>query len=1596
VAQGIHEILDELYASATDEQDKGSKFERLMQAYLQADLLWADRFSDVWLWMEWPDRHGKPDTGIDLVAVERDGSGLTAIQCKFYAPNHYLQKSDIDSFFTASGKSGFSQRVIISTTDKWSKHAEDALADQQIPVQRLRVQDLDESSVDWSQFTLSTPDVIQLKERKALRGHQITALDKVREGLSVADRGKLIMACGTGKTFTSLKIAEDLVGAGGSVLFLVPSISLLAQTLREWTIEADVRLRPHAVCSDPKASAKTKTEDISIHDLAYPASTDPAQLVTRIGKANPDEPGMTVVFSTYQSLGAVADAQALGLAEFDLIICDEAHRTTGATLAGEDESAFVKVHDQTFIKGRKRLYMTATPRIYDDTSKAKAGQANAVLASMDNTALYGEELHRLGFGEAVSKGLLTDYKVLVLAVDEKAISTTFQAQLADSNSELTLDDAAKIVGCWNGLAKRGVTDAGFATDPEPMGRAVAFARSIKDSQRFASLFTELVAQYADNHEDEDVLRAEAEHVDGTFNVLRRNERLDWLKAPLDAGNARVLSNARCLSEGVDVPALDAVMFLNPRNSVVDVVQSVGRVMRKAPGKAFGYVILPIGIPSTKTPEEALADNEKFKVVWQVLQALRAHDERFNAMVNQIDLNSTTPDKIQVIGVGGFETDRDGSSTSTQAVQTAFSFPQLDDWRDAIYAKLVTKVGSRRYWEDWARDIARIAERHTTRIHALLDTPGLAIRSEFEKFLSGLRANLNEGISHGDAIDMLAQHLITQPVFSALFSDYAFAERNPVSQVMQRMLDVLDEHNLDDEQQILDAFYDSVRLRAEGIDNAAGKQRIITELYEQFFKIAFPRTAEQLGIVYTPVQVVDFILRSVQQVLIDEFGATLGDEGVHVLDPFTGTGTFLVRLLQSGLIPTEALAGKYASELHANEILLLAYYIAAINIEATFHDLTGADFTPFDGIVLTDTFQIAEDGDAMDLDVFPANNARVEAQKQLDIRVIVGNPPYSVGQSNQNDDAQNLKYPTLDARIGDTYAKLSTATNKNSLYDSYIRAIRWASTRIASSPDGGVVAFVTNNGYLDGNTADGLRKTLTDEFSTVYCYNLRGNQRTAGELSKQEGGKIFGSGSRNGVAVLLLVRNPQHTGPCRVKYADIGDYLDRDAKLQHIEAANLATLNWQDIAPNAAGDWINQRSLDFPGFHPIGTKDVDLQPSVFSLYSRGLATARDSWVYNSSRSSLEGTVRSMVDHYNGEVTRLEALRTTTSSSTAAANAVRDPQHFSWNRTDFANADKGRRYEVRPSSYRIGTYRPFMKQHVYFDRALNDMVYRLDRIFPEPDLPNVGIYVVGMGSAVPFSAWATDCLPDLHVTGSGSGGQFFPRWTYTPSDGALEFDSDTPGWHRQDNITDAALALYRKTYGDDIGRDDLFAFVYGLLHSPNYRTRYEADLKKALPRLPFLTQRADFDAFAEAGAELLELHLTYESAAPYDLDEVRTDLYEGEDLYRVAKLSFAKNGKAPDRSTLVYNSHLTLTGIPDAAYAYQLGSRSALEWIIDRWQDKTDKDSGIRNDANAWGAEHDNPRYIVDLIKRVTTVSVRTVEIVKSLPPLRVAGTSAPQT
>lgn len=1639
----LQDILQSYREAASTQREAGTYFEELTVCYLKNEPAYAELYQDVMTYSRWAEQQGldKRDAGIDLAAVTFDGE-VHAIQCKNYAPDYRVQKADIDSFFTASGKHPFTHRLIVATTNLWSTHAEDALRGQRIPVNKIDLHALENSVIDWAKF--APRKRLVLREKKTLRKHQENALTKVKLGLAEHDRGKLIMACGTGKTFTSLKIAETLVGAGGRVLFLVPSLALLSQTLTEWTQESEIRLRSYAVCSDSDVGKKRSKESDAVqtftHELQYPATTDARHLAKEV-KLRHDAEHISVVFATYHSIDVVADAQNHGLDDFDLIICDEAHRTTGTKFEGEDDSHFVKVHDAGFIRGKKRLYMTATPRIYADSAKATAERDNVALCSMDDETLYGPNLCVLTFSEAVKRGLLVDYKVIVLSIEESHVSRRIQNLLKSENNELRVDDAAKIIGCWKALAKQGLTED-LGQDAQPMKRAVAFCQVIEQpksakthkvaSKAIASMFQAVVEAYqesasADEKETAAILHCEAEHVDGGMNATEKDEKISWLKATAPEDTCRILSNVRCLSEGVDVPALDAVLFLTPRSSQVDVVQSVGRVMRNAPGKNRGYIVLPVVIPAGMEPHEALNDNDTYKVVWQVLQALRSHDDRFDAMINKLDLVGKDPAKMEVIaitdkigkkpskkkGAEGKKAAARGKARGGQTIgtsiagapmgeQMAIEF-EIGEIERAIYAKLVQKVGNRHHWEDWAKDIAQIARTHIDRITGIIENKANAReRAAFDSFAEELRDDLNDSITREEIVEMLAQHLVTKPVFDALFAGHGFASENPMSRAMQGVLDVLQEHRLEKEAGPLRQFYESVRLRAEGINTPEGRQKVVVELYDKFFRNAFPKMSERLGIVYTPIEIVDFILKSVDHLLRSEFGQTLGSPGVHILDPFTGTGTFITRLLQSGLISKEELPNKYASEIHANEIVLLAYYIAAINIEAAYHGVVGGEYQPFEGICLTDTFQLYEKDDLISR-VLVDNSSRRSRQKKLDIRVIIGNPPYSVGQKSENDNNENVNYPQLDQRISDTYAKRTSATNKNALYDSYIRAIRWASDRVGSS---GIVGFVTNAGFVDATTASGLRQCLAEEFSSLYIFHLRGNQRTAGELSRREGGKVFGSGSRAPVAISLLVKNPRDSERGQIFYRDVGDYLTREEKLAAVGAfGSIAGVEdatgWTRITPDVHGDWLKQRDSGFSRHIALADKSGATQ-SVFVLNTPGIQSNRDAWVFGPSRSGVLAQITTFIEFYNSEVARLRSDIRVRSPEDVGDLVDNDPKKIKWTSGLKRRLVAGE--ELRFDSTRVvqSLYRPFTKEWLYFAPELLHRPGQTARLFPR-QMTNRAIGVSGSESRAGYSVLMVDAPPSkdaIDVVGS----QLFPLYTYNvevtddeDQDAPLLNAAATPRASnpgvpvRTDGITDAGLAHFRSAYPSEISesitKEDVFYYVYGILHSTEYRERYADNLGKELPRIPRVKRPDDFWAFSRTGRALGELHVGYERvpeyAAKIDGPAKPTGVQ-----YHVEKMKF---GKGKDKTVIQYNDFIVVREIPLEAYEYVVNGKSAIEWVMERQGVAVDKVSGITKDANDWATETvGDPRYPLSLLLRVITVSLETVRAVRSLPKLEILG------
>lgn len=1580
----VYEAIEYIRSTATSERDKGTKFERLTRFFLKNDPLWKARFSEVWMWENAPTNDGA-DIGIDLVAQEREDGSFWAIQCKCLDDDATLDYKSVGTFYGKTGVDGtYPHTMIVTTAARFSGHL-DSVADNWGTV-RIFTDDMAASEIDYSDWIEGrTSTVRALKEP---RPHQAEAIRDCLRGFETHDRGKLIMACGTGKTITALRLTEALLHSegqtGGRVLFLAPSIALVGQSMREWANQSKLPMECAVVCSDAKAAhVDEDTWESSLRDLPYPASTDPESVFTQMREV--EKGSLAVIFSTYQSIQVVADAQKLGLPSFDLIICDEAHRTTGMAEQGKQEEAseFVKVHDNRIVQGKKRLYMTATPRIYGDRAVRIANADSYVVSSMDDESVFGPEFYHLSFGRAIDENLLTDYKVIALTVPEDTVSEVYQRAMVEEGDGFGVTESARIIGCWKGMLDQGEV-AG-----QKLKNAVAFCTTIAESKRMSDYFKRTVDAYIDYEKEQGhslpAFRCKIEHVDGTMDSNTRREHLRWLEQTESGEDAacRILSNARCLAEGVDVPNLDAVIFLQPKKSQIDIIQAVGRVMRRFEGKQFGYIILPIVIPAGMTAEQTLDDDETFGVVWDILKALRSHDERLDARINALpyDKNKANPVvSTGSIGTDSKKTDQGRNLESNddipfQGEQLGIDLGASQQLQEAINALIVKKCGTKVYWDVWAKDIAEIAKRHIERISEIIHTDENA-NSEFQKFLRGLRDSLNESITEAQAVEMLAQHIITLPVFEALFAGAGFAKSNPVSVAMEQMLTVLRQHTLEteSEKRELRELYASVRMRAEGIRTDAGRQSVIKDLYESFFKEAFKATSEKMGIVYTPNQVVDYILHAADRLLYQEFGQHLCDEGVHILDAFTGTGTFIVDLINDKeLMPDDKLPYKYRNEIHCNEIMLLAYYIASINIEHAFHSRIGGEYESFPGAVLTDTFQMYEENDPFDVEMFVDNSERVLRQMETPIHVLIGNPPWSIGQESANDNNANENYPTLDRKIEKTYAQKSSSGLKKGLYDSYIRAFRWASDRIE---DRGIISFVTNGGWLRSGSGDGFRKCLTEEFSSIYVFDLRGNQRTQGEQSRKEGGKIFGSGSRAPVAITILVKNPDAIEHGKIYYHDIGDYLTREEKLSLIHASvSGEQFEWDVLRPDRHGDWLEQRDDHWYKLVPIGidNRTTGQRHGLFSIFSLGVSTNRDTWVYNFSREEVNKNVKASI-----KIIHEEQDRYVQAVGLRVEDVVRmNPRLVSWSTKLLKTVESNKPIVFSKSSTTTAGYRPFCKQYLYYDTSLNERPGQHKLFFPSRKISNC---IIALSGSKGLSALMANTIVDLHFVGDT---QCFPLYWYE-GNGSGQFS-------RHDAITDEALTFFRKAYPNGIAgptkqsrrrlieKEDIFYYIYGILHSEEYRSRFDANLRKELPRIPLAE---NFEAFCYSGKALAELHLNYESAELYSLTVIGDATNPGpvEKLRWGKKRNTASGKLEPDKSVLVYNGNLSFKDIPDAAHRYVVNGRSPLEWMIDRYQVKTDTASGIVNDPNLYS---DDPLYIANLIRRLVTVSVETMKIVDSM-------------
>ncbi|GAA8432387.1 DEAD/DEAH box helicase family protein [Helicobacter pylori] len=1454
------------------------------------------------------------------IVITTSNEEYIAVQCKFH--QNSISYNDISPFLTqllsGVGEVKFKKGIIISTSNLTSEALK---AIEQIrstgmgiDIDEITEEDFIYSRIDWEKFDpTKTEDEIPLCDKKRPRPHQTEAIEKTKEYFSDPKnaRGKLIMACGTGKTYTSLKIMEALDPK--ITLFLAPSIALLSQTFREYAQEKSEPFYASIVCSDDKTgqSKKNKSknednDDIKFSELPLKPSTRLEDILSTYEKAQKENKRF-IIFSTYQSALRIKEAQEAGLGEIDLIICDEAHRTVGAmysTNERDDKNAFTLCHSDENIKAKKRLYMTATPKVYSESSKAKAKEKDDIIYSMDDAEVFGEEIYTLNFERAIALDLLTDYKVIILAVRSENLSgvtnsvnkkiSQLEAKGTKLDKKLINNEfVCKIVGTHKGLAKQDVialdnenkedNDLKNKADTFVSQRAISFCKSIQTSKNIKDSFETIMECYDEELKKKSFknLQINIDHVDGTMNCKERLDKLEELNK-FEPNICKVLSNARCLSEGVDVPALDSVIFFDGRSAMVDIIQAVGRVMRKAKNKKRGYIILPIALKESeiKNLDEAVK-NTNFQNIWKVLKALRSHD---TSLVDE----ATFREKIKIFGSDDasnpddeeeLQKDKTEQSDPKEAQKTLFDAILLQDLANAVYNVMPTKLGDRNYWENFAKKTGNIARTLNECLKQLFGkNPEI-----FDNFLTSLRGNIHQNIKEEEALDMIISHIITKPIFDAIFGDNI---QNPIAKALDKMVLKLSDLGLEGETKDLKNLYESVKTEAARAKSQKSQQELIKNLYNTFFKEAFRKQSEKLGIVYTPIEVVDFILRATNGILKKHFNTDFNDKNITIFDPFTGTGSFIARLLskENDLISDEALKEKFLNHLFAFDIVLLSYYIALINITQAAQN-RDSSLKNFKNIALTDSLDYLEEKN--DKGAFPLF-ADLKENKEIKttladqkIQVIIGNPPYSSGAKSENDNNQNLTHPKLEKWVYETYSKNSTAKVGATTRDTLIHSIRMASDLLK---DKGVLGFVVNGSFIDSKSADGFRKCVAKDFSRLYALNLRGNQRTSGEVSKKEGGKIFDSGSRATVAIIFFVKDkdaPNHT----IFYYEVEDYLKREAKLNLLaNFENLDSVPFKEIIPNDKGDWINQRNDDFEKLIPLKRdKKLKIFDTIFDLNSNGVTSGRDPWVYNFSPNALKQSVQNCIDTYNADLKRFnerfrEAFKQRTQGVKKAdrykhlnnQEITTDKTKIAWS-CDLKN--KFIKNENLPESgmerVRLALYRPFNKQWLYWDKTWNEEQSQLPKIFPDKSVRNVVINTTTRN----LCSLIGDAIPDTHFIGDANA---YPLYYY-----------DDLG-NRYNAISSYALNLFRRHYKDNaIVEEEIFYYIYAIFHHKGYLEKYKNSLAKEAPRIAL---SEDFKELSVLGKELAELHLNYENGEMHE--SVKRNLLENagmEGYYDVAKMT-----------------------------------------------------------------------------------------------------------
>ncbi len=1565
-----YKLIKEKLQAIPNSRRKGSLFEKISKQFLQEHDS-ANEYESIELWGDWKLKGKEHDRGIDIV-IQTTSKEYIAVQCKFHQSS--ISLNDISTFLTqlqsGVGEVRFKKGIIISTshlTSEALKAIEQIRSTGMgIDIDEITEEDFIYSQIDWEKFDpTQTQGEIPLCDKKKPRPHQTEAIKATKEYFSNPKnaRGKLIMACGTGKTYTSLKIMEALDPK--ITLFLAPSIALLSQTFREYAQEKSDPFYASIVCSDDKTgqSKNEDNDDIKFSELPIKPSTRLEDILSVYEKAQKENKRF-IIFSTYQSALRIKEAQEAGLNGIDLIICDEAHRTVGAMHSSnerDDKNAFTLCHSDENIKAKKRLYMTATPKVYSESSKAKAKEKDNVIYSMDDEETFGEEIYTLNFSKAIALDLLTDYKVIILAVRKENLSgvtNSVNKKISQLEAEGTKLDkklinnefVCKIVGTHKGLAKQDLIvlddenkeDHNLQNqyDTAPSQRAINFCKSINTSKNIKDSFETIMECYDEELKKKSFknLKISIDHVDGTMNCKDRLEKLEELNE-FQPNTCKVLSNARCLSEGVDVPALDSVIFFDGKSAMVDIIQAVGRVMRKAKNKKRGYIILPIALEESeiKNLDEAV-NNTNFKNIWKVIKALRSHDP---SLVDE----ATFKEKIKIFG--------SDDNKKQDDEKTLFDAILLQDLADAMYNVMPTKLGDRNYWENFTKKTGNIARTLNNRLKIIFDkNPEF-----FHGFLDSLRENIHANIREDEALDMITSHIITKPIFDALFGDNI---KNPIAKALDKMVQKLATLGLQGETKDLKNLYESVKTEATHAKSQKSQQELIKNLYNTFFKEAFKKQSEKLGIVYTPIEVVDFILRATNGILKKHFNTDFNDKNITIFDPFTGTGSFIARLLskENALISDEALKEKFQKNLFAFDIVLLSYYIALINITQAAQN-RDSSLKNFKNIALTDSLDIYEEKNDKGVFAFfedlKENKEIKDTLADQNIRVIIGNPPYSAGAKNENDNNQNLSHPKLEKLVYEKYGKNSTAKNVGATTrDTLIQSIRMASELLK---DKGVIGFVVNGSFIDSKSADGFRKCVAKEFSHLYVLNLRGNARTSGENRKKEGDGIFDSGSRATIAIVFFVKD-KSTPDNTIFYYEVEDYLKREAKLNLLAGfENLESVPFKEITPNNKGDWINQREDGFDKLIPL--KRDKNSKSVFDINSCGVATNRDPWVYNFSPNILTQSVQNCIDTYNADLKRFNArFREAFKQRTKGVKAgdlhkhlndreiTTDKTKIAWVQNLKTQLIKGKKLDdFSQEKISVSLYRPFNKQYFYDERELAWSFYSMKKIFPDKSARNVVINTSSMASRN-FSCLIANEITDVQTMANT---QAYPLYYY-----------DDLG-NRYNAISGYALNLFRRHYKDNaITEEEIFYYIYAILHHKGYLEKYKNSLAKEAPRIAL---SEDFKELSILGKQLAEMHLNYESGEMHTSVKYTTLMNaEVEGYYDVVKMT--KKG-----DSIIYNQNITITKIPQKAFDYVVNGKSAIDWVIERYQKTMDKDSLIENNPN----DYAGGKYVFELLCRVIKLS-----------------------